>query len=120
MPPSGALAPEARHVLVHKLREPVEAPSVSTRPTAPGPTDPFAGAQTPRRVPRTFSSDALPRKRILTQRHLDHYSPTTAFAEILGIIRTCNAAIKGKKLNENDEESVPIKGFVPIVALVRT
>lgn len=43
MPPSGALAPEARHVLVHKLREPVEAPSVSTRPTAPGPTDPFEG-----------------------------------------------------------------------------
>ena len=120
MPPSGALAPEARHALVHKLREPVETPSASTKPTAPGPTDPFEGAQTPRRVPRTFSSDALPRKRILTQRHLDHFSTTTAFSEILGMIRTCNEAIKGKKLNENVGESVPIKAVLHIVAQVRT
>ena len=120
MPPSGALAPEARHALVHKLREPVETPSASKKPTAPGPTDPFEGAQTPRRVPRTFSSDALPRKRILTQRHLDHFSTTTAFAEILGMIRACNEAIKGKKLNENVEESVPIKAVLHIVAQVRT
>ena len=120
MPPSGALAPEARHALVHKLREPVETPSASKKPTAPGPTDPFEGAQTPRRVPRTFSSDALPRKRILTQRHLDHFSTTTAFSEILGMIRACNEAIKGKKLNENVEESVPIKAVLHIVAQVRT
>lgn len=120
MPPSGALAPEARQTLVHKLREPVETPSASKKPTAPGPTDPFEGAQTPRRVPRTFSSDALPRKRILTQRHLDHFSTTTAFSEILGMIRACNEAIKGKKLNENVEESVPIKAVLHIVAQVRT
>lgn len=119
MPPPGALAPEARHALVHKLREPVETPSLSTQPTAPGPADPFEGAQTPRLVPRTFSSDALPRKRILTQRHLDHFSTSTSFSEILGMIRTCNEAIKGKKLNETIDESVPIQAVLHMVAQVR-
>ena len=36
------------------------------------------------------------------------------------MIRTCNEAIKGKKLNENVEESVPIKAVLHIVAQVRT
>ena len=62
----------------------------------------------------TFS-DARPCKRIVTQRHLDHFHHGPLFAEILGILRAGNEAVRGKKLTDAVHESAEVQALLAIV-----
>lgn len=117
------LGPAAQHILSHKLRKPVQHKEAHTPApsTASGLQDPFEGAQTPTIVQaHSFTNDSLPRKRIVTNRHLEHFKHTQAFSEILGMIRACNDAVKGHKLNESMIESAPIQAILHIIEYVRS
>jgi len=59
--------------------------------------------------------DARPRKRIVTQRHLDHFHHGPLFAEILGILRAGNEAVRGKKLTDAVSESAEVQALVAIM-----
>ena len=83
MPPRPTVS-EAQHVLIDKLRKPVHHPSYAeNKVNAPGPQDPFEGALEPTLFVDGFEGQELPRKRILTQRHLDHFKHSKVYAEIV-------------------------------------
>lgn len=111
----------AKNLLVDKLRQlPARtAPAPAQAPMAPGPVDPFDGAREPEVVRHPTFSDARPRKRIVTQRHLDHFHHGTVFAEILGMLRAGNEAVRGKKLTDPVDESAEVQALMAMVNHIR-
>lgn len=97
----------ARGALANKLRavRSEDTPPSAPTPVAPGPTDPFEGAVEPVIEQRVAWPEALPRKRILSQHDLDHFTESPAFRELLGLIKTCNASVRGHKLSEKMDVS---------------
>lgn len=118
MPPRPTVS-EAQHVLIDKLRKPVHHPSYAeNKVNAPGPQDPFEGALEPTLFVDGFEGQELPRKRILTQRHLDHFKHSKVYAEIVGMIQICNESVKSHKLDEPMVESPSIRAILQVIAHV--
>ncbi|PKI82436.1 Serine/threonine-protein phosphatase 2A activator 2 [Malassezia vespertilionis] len=116
----------ARDALTEKLRavRNTDVPQIplahkSESPTGPGDNDPFQGAMDPLVVAHPDLNAPLPKKRIVTQSNLDHFAHSQAFAEILGMIRSCNEYVKGRKLTDNIQLSAPVERILDIVDKVR-
>jgi serine/threonine-protein phosphatase 2A activator 2 len=106
--------------LVEKLRAPRPADTQASAPRAPGPQDPFEGAREPVVIRRPALGPELPRKRIVTERHLEHFATTSVFGEILGMLRRCNDAVCGHKLTDELPQRAPVQALLRIIDEVQT
>lgn len=104
-----------RNQLVDKLWQRPARAAPEPPPAAPGPADPFEGAREPLVVRNLAFSETKPRKRIVTQRHLAHFQQGPVFAEILGMLRAGNDAVRGKKLTDPIPESAEVQALLAIV-----
>lgn len=93
-------------------------PSTSTTATLPLP--PLE--QLPRPMPLTSEQVSgltfqPPKKRIVSQRHLEKWQNSTAFNEILGLVMYCNDSVVGTKLNEviKGQESPAVQSIIAVL-----
>jgi serine/threonine-protein phosphatase 2A activator len=108
---------------------PAQQPAIQPS-TAPSSSSSAASAATPlppvEKVPCPGSLTAeelkgmtfeAPKKRIVSQAHLEKWKNSTVFEEILGFIMCCNDAVVGKKLNEpvQGQDSPAVKSIIDIL-----
>ncbi|WFD32054.1 Serine/threonine-protein phosphatase 2A activator 2 [Malassezia sp. CBS 17886] len=106
--------------LSSKLQEARTARGPPPPPRPESSADPFEGAAAPVVVGRDLPlPPTLPRKRIVTPADLDHFKHTQAYAEILGIVRAGNDAVKGCKLTDDTPESEPLSAALRMVEAVQ-
>jgi len=103
------------------LPPPAEQPAPPTSKSAQTPQPPLQ----PLPPPKQLSSEEVskisfeaPKKRIVSDQHLEKWKQSTAFDEVLGFIMYCNDSIVGKKLNEvtiQGQDSAAVQSITSIL-----
>lgn len=108
-----------RNRLVNKLRSTHDQPSDPAQPQ-PQPQPPVPLHNPPTPIADVHDVEfSEPRKRIVSQRHLERFEHSQAFSEILGLVQYCNESVVGKSLTKDAiEESDSVRAILDIISHV--